>query len=146
MLSLPIKRKIALWVSIMYNFLIYFFLTSAFNGCCLITSGLWCPRCMSGSSYVSDCPTGITLGSNAFLDGVLHGRKFWTFLLCLKISKKNVKFLFRKEFFHRICSFIINFQYQAMNIQKMNESSNRIFPFFHYNPSSHSYIELYSFM
>jgi hypothetical protein len=50
-------------------------LTSTLSGCCLITKGLWCPMCMSGSSYVT-APTGITLGSSGPLVGVLHGRKF----------------------------------------------------------------------
>ena len=64
-------------------------LTSTLSGCCLITKGLWCPIWISGSSYVTAWPTGITLGSNGLLVGVLHGKKFWTFLLCLEGDKKR---------------------------------------------------------
>jgi hypothetical protein len=67
-------------------------LTSALSGCCLITKGLWWPMCMSGSSYVSACPPGIALASSGLL-GVLRGKKFWTFLLCLqkyKYEKKKI--------------------------------------------------------
>lgn len=64
-------------------------LTSTLSGCCLITKGLWCPMWLSGSSYVAECPTGITLGSKGPLVGVLHGKKFWTFLLCLEKEEES---------------------------------------------------------
>lgn len=88
-------------------------LTSTLSGCCLITKGLWCPMWMSGSSYVTECPTGITLGSSGPLVGVLHGKKFWTFLLCLKGMKKRIQ------------------EVNLIFIVNMTFASNRIF----YNPS-----------
>lgn len=101
-------------------------LTSTLSGCCLITKGLWCPMFMSGSSYVTAWPTGITLGSKGPLVGVLHGRKFWTFLLCLQRKKKEDT----KE-----VNLILN---ANMNIVDM---SNRIF----YNPSN-SYLSQFFFV
>lgn len=57
---------------------------------CLITNGR-CPKCASGSSYVTECPP----GSPPFICGprvgVLQGKKFWTFLLFLKWQKIQTK-------------------------------------------------------
>lgn len=66
-------------------------LTSTLSGCCRITKGLWCPMWISGSSYATECPTGSALGSSGPLVGVLHGKKFWTFLLCLDRAEKRIQ-------------------------------------------------------
>lgn len=58
---------------------------------CRMTSGWW-PRCTSGSSYVTEWAADTPVASRwcgGPRVGVLQGRKFWTFRLCLLKERKR---------------------------------------------------------